>query len=82
MNIDDLLKEVQERIEYYGRTANDIVESAKSIHTHRDDPYEAQKIFVEGMKVQELSAEYMKLAAQLHCVSLAHKAAAKAGFES
>lgn len=80
MNIDDMLKEVQELIEFYSNTASDIIQSAQCISNNREDPYEAQKILIEGMKVQELAAEYMKLAAQLHCVRLAHKAAEKAGY--
>ena len=79
--IDDLLKEVDQRIAYYSSTASDIVASAQCISDYRDDPFEAQKVLIKGMKIQELSSEYMKLAAQLHCVSIAHKLAVKAGFE-
>lgn len=82
MNIEKLLEEIQDRIEYYTTTASDIIASAQSIHTTRNDPYEAHKVLIEGQKVQELASEYMKLAAQVHCVSLAHKAAAKTGFDS
>ena len=82
MDIDKLLEEIQDRIEYYTKSASDIIESAKSIHATRDDPYEAHKVLIEGQKVQELAAEYLKLAAQLHCVLLAHKVADKAGFRS
>lgn len=81
MDINKLLKEVDKRIEHYSTTASDIIESAQCVQTHKADPYEAQKILIKGMKVQELAAEYMKLAAQLHCISLAHKAAQKVGYE-
>jgi hypothetical protein len=80
MNIKDLLKEVDDRIAFYSTTANDIMASAQSIQTHKSDPYEAQKVLVKGMKVQEIASEYMKLSAQLHSVSLAYTAAEKAGF--
>lgn len=73
MNIKDLSKDIDNKISFYSKTAIKIIESAPANQ-------DTGKVLTEGMKVQDIAVEYIKLSAQLQCVALAHEVAKKAGW--